>query len=251
MTPPERLGRMTKREAPLNRSVERVARILSFFSPDEPELTLAEITSRLQTAKPTTHRYAMALREVGLLRYDARRAVYTLGPRIVELAASAMAGLRVAEVAGPYLRGLASEVNETAVLSVWGGDAPVVVHVEDNTNKIVRIVVRNGTRLPLRSAQGRVFAAFGTDAAAAAGFTVDELAAVRSSGVALNSHVVEGIASAATPVFQDRELVAAIALVGTVASIPAEADAAPIRRLRNTAELISTQLGFLPVRQQA
>ncbi|MGH3367287.1 MAG: IclR family transcriptional regulator [Nocardioidaceae bacterium] len=232
----------SRRATPLNQSVERAAKILAFFTPAEPELTLADITARLGTTKPTAHRFAMALREVGLLRYNPRRAVYTLGPRVVELAAAATAGLKVVEIAATHLHALVAEVDETAVLSVWDGDAPVVVHVEDNTTRLVRIVVRNGTRLPPTSAQGQVFAAFGY---AEHRMSESDRDAILQSRVAVNSSVVEGIRSVATPVFQEREMVATIALVGTSAAIAADLHAPLTRRLVETAELVSADLGYL------
>ncbi|MBD0318595.1 MAG: helix-turn-helix domain-containing protein, partial [Thermoleophilia bacterium] len=73
-------------QAPVNQSVERAARLLALFSVEEPELSLAEVTARLGTSRATAHRYATALRRVGLLR--ATPAGYTLGPRVVELAAT-------------------------------------------------------------------------------------------------------------------------------------------------------------------
>src|SRR3954453_11328126 len=108
-------------QAPVNQSIERAARLPSFFSRDEPELSLAEVTSRLGTSRATTHRYLTALRRAGLVRQA--RGVYTLGPRVVELAAGALAGLRIVKVAGPFLERLVSDVAETAVLSVWDGEA--------------------------------------------------------------------------------------------------------------------------------
>jgi DNA-binding IclR family transcriptional regulator len=122
----------------------------------------------------------------------------------------------------------------------------VVVHVEDNVRRIVRIVVRNGTRLPMDSAQGRIFAAFSNPTPQTLGDV--ELRALRKSGIAFNSSVVEGITAAAAPIFQERDLVAAIAVVGTAASIPRDPDVASVRRLKETAELISADLGVLPIR---
>jgi DNA-binding IclR family transcriptional regulator len=229
-----------RRAAPLNQSVERAARILSFFTPSEPELALAEITARLGVTKPTAHRFAMALREVGLLRYDPSRAVYTLGPRVVELAAAAVAGLRVVEIAATHLRALVAEVNETVVLSVGDGDAPVVVHVEDNTTRLVRIVVRNGTRLPMSSAQGQVFAAHGFS-----DHPIDDVRreSILRSQVAVNSEVVQGIRSVATPLYQEQGLIATLALVGTSAAIPSDPRAPLTRRLVDTANRVSADLG--------
>ena len=232
--------------APINRSVERAARLLSLFSVDEPELTLGELTQRLGTSKATAHRYATALRRAGLLRLSAGG--YTLGPRIVELAATALAGLRIVKVAGPYLERLVAEANETAVLSIWDGEAPVVVRVDDNTDRLVRINVRTGSRLPLDSAQGRIFRAFLDEAADGDGDT-DR---VRVTGLAFNARIVEGIAALAAPVFQGEEIVAAMALVGTTAAIRDERDSLLARRLRETAAALSAELGFLhPARRTA
>ena len=228
---------------PINQSVERAAAMLSYFTVDEPELTLAELTSKLGTSRATTHRYAMALRRVGLLRYDRPRAVYTLGPRIVELATSALAGLRIIKVAGPYMERLVDEVNETVVLSIWDGEAPVVVRVDDNTDRLVRINVRTGSRLPSEtSAQGKIFAAYGGGNSAGG----EEGAAIRRAGLASNAMVVEGICAIAVPVFQGEELVAAMAIVGTTASVQTDPGAAMCRHLRDTAAALSTELGFVP-----
>jgi DNA-binding IclR family transcriptional regulator len=224
---------------PINQSVERAAAILSFFTVDEPELTLAQLTLRLGASKATTHRYTMALRRVGLLRYDRSRTVYTLGPRIVELATSALAGLRIIKVAGPYMERLVDEVNETVVLSIWDGEAPVVVRVDDNTDRLVRINVRTGSRLPAEtSAQGKVFAAF-------SGGGGEEGARIRAVGMSSNAMVVEGICAIAVPVFQGEELAAAMAIVGTTASVQTDPKARMCVALRETASALSTELGFV------
>jgi DNA-binding IclR family transcriptional regulator len=234
--------RVAEPQAPINQSVERAARLLGLFSIEEPALSLAEITVRLGTSKATTHRYATALRRAGLLRYS--NGLFTLGPRVVELAASALAGLRVVEVAGPFLARLVAETNETAVLSVWDGDSPVVVRIDDNVDRLVQIRVPNGARLPLDSAQGKVFRAFLGESAD------DELDEVRANGVAFNTRVVEGIAALAAPVFQGEEIVATIALVGTVAAITDDLDSHLARRLRDAAQSLSAELGFLPIERR-
>ncbi|MDQ4019501.1 MAG: IclR family transcriptional regulator [Actinomycetota bacterium] len=228
--------------APINQSIERAARLLSLFTVEEPELTLAELTARLGTSKATAHRYATALRRSGLLRLSAGG--YTLGPRIVELAATALAGLRIVKVAGPYLERLVAAVNETAVLSVWDGEAPVVVRVDDNTDRLVRINVRTGSRLPLDSAQGKIFLTY---------LAPDpDLDDVREHGIAFNERIVEGIAALAAPVFQGDEIVASMALVGTTAAISRDPGSPMAVRLRDAAAALSAELGFLqPERRSA
>lgn len=228
---------------PLNQSIERAVRLLGFFSPEQPELTLADITSRLGVNKATAHRYTVALRRVGMLRYDTARGVYALGPRIVEFSATALAGLRIIKIASPHMSRLVAAVNETCVLSVWDGDAPVVIHVDESTDRIARVVVRVGARLPLHdSAQGQVFAAFNPGA----GEIVDEaLTVVRLTGISVSSDVVPGIRALAAPVFQDRDLLAAIALVGTTACLPEEHDSPLAEQLLECARAVTADLGFV------
>ena len=72
-----------------------------------------------------------------------------------------------------------------------------------------------------------------------------ELAQIRAAGIAVNSRVQDGIRAIATPVFQETELVAALALVGTTASIPSEPRSPVSRSLRDAAGDLSAELGFV------
>jgi DNA-binding IclR family transcriptional regulator len=237
------VSRALNADAPVNQSVERAVRLLGFFSAETPELTLAQLTERLGTSRATTHRYTLALRRVGLLRFDPATGMCSLGPRIVELAATALAGLRILRIAGPHMERLSDEVNETVVLSIWDGESPVVVRVDDSSDRLVRIVVRTGTRLPrATSAQGKVFLAFGPDANELDAPEREEIVRTR---VAINSEVVEGIRAIAAPIFQEREITAAMAVVGTITSLPEEPDSTIAAHLRATAEALSAELGFL------
>jgi DNA-binding IclR family transcriptional regulator len=225
-------------DAPAIQSVERAARMLGLFTVEEPQLTLGDLTARMAMSKATVHRYATALRNAGLLRLQ--DGAYTLGPRVVELASVALEGLAVLRVAGPYLDGLVAETGETAVLSVWDGEAPVVVRVQDNTDKLVRIIVRAGSRLPPDSAQGQVFRAFLDRENGSA-----RMERIRRERMAENNAVVDGIAALAAPVFQGAEIIATLALVGTTASIDTEPSAPMARALRAAAETLSAELGFV------
>lgn len=237
------MSQLVTADAPVNQSVERAVRLLGCFSPDEPELSLAQLTQRLGTSRATTHRYTLALRRAGMLRFDAGAAVYALGPRIVELAAAALAGLRIVKIAGPHMERLVAELNETVVLSVWDGESPVVVRADDNTERLVRIVVRTGSRLDRRSsAQGKTYLAFGP---AAVELDPAEVERIRSTRIAVNSQHEDGIRAIATPVFQGSEVAATLAVVGTIASLSAEADSPLAARLRRAAEALSAELGFL------
>lgn len=209
---------MTRTEGtPTNNSITRAALVLGLFSAEEPELVLGEIGQRLGLNKATAHRYVTALRRSGLIRYSGDG--YALGPRVIELAAAALAGLDVVKLAGPFLDGLVAEVSQTVVLSVWDRDAPVVVRTNDNTGRSVRIQVATGSRLPADSSQAQVFRAF-------LGEERDPLLdAIRRDGYVLADNFESGIGALAAPVWQGGEVAATIAIVGTSPAIQADAEA--------------------------
>lgn len=239
-------------DRPTIQSVERAARILDFFTASRPWLTLTEITERLGVSKATAHRYAVALREVNLLRYDRAAAVYTLGPQVLTLASAARAGLPILSLAAPLMEQIVRDLNETAVLSVWDGSAPVVVRVDDRTQGVIRISVRDGSRLDLlNSAQGRVFSAFLVDegipplneALERAPELARELETVRREGIAINTPEVHGVRTMAAPVFSDGSVVAVMAIVGTTASISNDVESPEAHRLKQAADRLTELFG--------
>jgi len=243
---------VTERGTPAIQAVERAATILNSFTVGRPRLTLNELTARLGTSKPTAHRYTKALRNVNLLRYDKREATYSLGPQVLALSAAARAGLPIISIAGPIMEDLVREANETVVLSVWDGDTAVVVRVDDNTDRTIRISVRPGSRLaPTTSAQGRVFCAFlptedvdGLPALLRRSPELrDDLESIRKAGIYLNSPVDNGVRTLAAPVFQDSRIVATMAMVGTTASLSDKHNSPAAKALLKASRTLSATLG--------
>lgn len=242
-------------EAPAIQTVRRAALILSAFTVERPRLTLNEITARLGTSKPTAHRYTRALRAANLLRYDPHQAVYTLGPQVLALEAAARAGLPIAAAAGPYLEQLVRRTNQTAVLSVWNGESPVVVGCVDNTDSDIRLSVRTGSQLDLlHSAQGRVFCAYlpvgevpGLARRLRTSAELRELLEeIRRTGTAMNSPGEHGVRVVAAPVFEGDQIVAAMALVGTVVSLTGGPACEATRTLVAVARRLSGELSGTP-----
>jgi IclR family pca regulon transcriptional regulator len=234
-------------------SVARAAQILGFFTVGRPRRSLSEITARLGVSKATAHRYTVALRQANLLRFDPATGEYTLGPQVLTLAGAAGAGLPVVAIAGPHMEALVRRVNETVVLSVWDGEAPVVVRVDDNPDRLVRISIHTGSRLTLfRSSQGRLFCAFlpedevpGLRRAmkkdARLRSTIQQ---VRRDRVAITSDVEPGIRAVAAPVFSGDRIMATVAIVGTVASISDSPSSAQARAVMATAAHLSREFGM-------
>lgn len=236
-------------------SVARAAHILGFFTVGRPRRSLSELTARLGVSRATAHRYTVALRQANLLRFDPATNEYTLGPQVLTLAAAAGAGLPVVTIAGPHMEALVRKVNETVVLSVWDGEAPIVVRADDNPDRLVRISIHTGARLtPFRSSQGRVFCAFLPEsevpglrrALKKEPSLAAELRRIRKVGLAEASDVEPGIRALAAPVFQGHHCIAAVAIVGTVESVPESRTSAMARALKATASQLSRDFGTLP-----
>jgi len=233
-------------------SVARAAEILSFFTVGRPRRSLSEITARLGVSKATAHRYTVALRQANLLRFDPATTEYTLGPTVLTLAGAAGAGLPIVGIAGPHMEALVRRVNETVVLSVWDGEQPVVVRADDNPERLVRISIHTGARLtPFRSSQGKLFCAFlpedevpGLKRALRRDPSLrTALAAIRRTRLSVASDVEPGIRAIAAPVFHASRIMASIAIVGTVASVPESRTSPMAKALLDTAAALSHEFG--------
>lgn len=243
---------MSKETFPAIQTVQRAATILSAFTISRPRLTLSELTEALDSTKATAHRYAKALREIGLLRYDGSSTYYTLGPQLLSLESVAKAGLSIVSTAETHIEELLKQVNQTVVLSVWDGETASVVRCADNTTGMVRLSVRPGARLDLfESAQGRVFCAYLSQHDVPdleRRITVSprfeqELASIRAEGISTNSPAMHGVRTIAAPVFEHGQITASLAVVGTAVSMSSEQEDSIVQCLRTAAIDVSADLG--------
>jgi DNA-binding IclR family transcriptional regulator len=219
-------------------SIERAVRILGLFSHESPYLSLSQLTERSRLGRASTHRYATALRKEGLLRYDAGRNLYSLGPRILDLASVAIDSLQVVAIAGHHMDDLADDLNQTVVLSVADDGAATVARVSEAPRRAVVISPRLAMRLdPLHSAQGVLVTAFTTDGAALA---PDVLARVRATRISMLNDGSFGVLAA--PIFQAGTLVATMAVLGLPDDV-SETATDKIDALRLAAERVSGELG--------
>ncbi len=238
--------------APTIQTVQRAAIVLGSFSVTKPHLSLNELTASLGTSKATAHRYTKALRAAHLLRYDERTALYSLGPQVLTLAASARAGLPIVATAEPFMESLLHEVDETVVLSVWDGETATVVRSVDNTDHIVQIGIRPGSRLDLTdSAQGRVFCSFLAPELVPnlkgilrrQPHLAEEFETIRQQGLSLNSPHINGVRTIAAPIFEGGTIIASMAIIGTAVTVSSEVESPMARALLRTTRQVSEALG--------
>src|SRR5246127_492818 len=237
-------------------SAQRSLAILDVLA-EEQSLGTNEIARRLGASASTTSRQLATLVEAGLVEYVPATGRYRLGIRLVALATSVLARLDVRAVAHPHLEALASELGETATLSVPGDPDAITVDVVRSPRYIA-----DGSRLGRPSiahatAAGKVMLAF--DGARPArplqAYTprtitdAQELAAeverVRRRGWADAFEEREvGLNAIAAPVWaSDDALAGIIALQGPIPRFGRTAARAALPALRERADAISTELG--------
>jgi DNA-binding IclR family transcriptional regulator len=98
----------------------KVLAMLAAFTPASPALTLSELARRAGVSLPTAHRRARELLEWGALERDVDGR-YRVGLRLWEVASLAPRGLRLREVAMPFLEDLYEVTHENVQLAVREG----------------------------------------------------------------------------------------------------------------------------------
>lgn len=242
---------MADRESGDIQVIARTAQILRQFEPGA-RLRLAPLAAELGMGRSTLHRYLTSMANADLLE-RVGDSEYSLGPLLTQLGTIALNSLHVVEAAVPAMRRLCAELQETVVLSVWGGLGPVVTRVE-TPDKLIQVLVRVGSALPIDAAQTRLFLAFMDDRRSAERLLAlvpdrrqeldQSVASARRDGLVVVGGYVPGLRTAAAPVLDSRGITASLAVIGTEAAIPADVSSLTAQGLRRAAEELSRQLGY-------
>jgi DNA-binding IclR family transcriptional regulator len=122
--------------------------------------TLKQLAAAARLAPAKAHRYLVSLGRAGLVEQDGAGGRYRLGPLALEIGLAALRGLDAMRAGAEALAALQEEIDETALLAVWGNRGPVVVRWSESSRPVTTNV-RAGFVMPLvNSSTGRVFAAF-------------------------------------------------------------------------------------------
>jgi IclR family pca regulon transcriptional regulator len=214
------------------RTLFRGLQVLACFTPQQPELSLTEITRLVGMPKGTVHRFVTALERHGYLVRGATAKTYTLGLKILELGYASLRGLQAPEIALPYLERLAQETDESASMAILDGTEIVYV-ARAQRKRLMSSNLTVGSRLPIYCTSiGKVILAYRNDAEVNAlldrvefrpftPYTITDrygfaraLAKIRRQGYAINDQELElGLRSVAAPVWsRDGQVVAGISL---------------------------------------
>lgn len=145
---------MEERGAYFVKSVEKAFDVLLAFTPDKPRLTVSQIAAATDVTRASARRFLLTLSDLGYLRTDGSH--YELTPRSLDIGRSFLANLALPAVAEPYLKSLATDLNETTSLCVLDGTDVVYVACVPSP-RLLTVSITVGTRFPAwATSMGRV-----------------------------------------------------------------------------------------------
>ncbi len=159
----------------------RAVRLLKLFTPERPELRLAEISDKSGLNKTTTHRLLQALHSESLVERNRDSGTYRLGPVLMALGVQALSSNDLRLRARPLLKKLANDSGETATLEVPIDDTMLILD-EVTSRHFVGAAGNVGTRWPVHATStGKAVIAFDEHGMARIG---DELRALTNRTIA-------------------------------------------------------------------
>lgn len=139
-------------------SLARGLAVLKAFGSASPEMTLSQVAAVTDLSPAAVRRFLLTLVHLGYLSHVEKKFVLT--PRIMELSASYLDSMNLAEVAHPHLQQIRDDTGDSVSLTVL--DGPDIIHLcHVPTQRLLRFAVTAGSRVPAYvSATGRAILAY-------------------------------------------------------------------------------------------
>jgi DNA-binding IclR family transcriptional regulator len=104
------------------RGVDRALAVLLAFSRETPTLGVTELSERLGLTKSAIHRILRSLLAHGMVTQDRETRAYSLGFRVLALAAGVAGEANLRQICAPHMQWLRAATDETIGLYVVAGD---------------------------------------------------------------------------------------------------------------------------------
>ena len=254
---------MARNEKQGIQSVEQGMELLKVMAANGQPMMLRDLAAAVGMNPSSAHRYLTSFIRSGFVEQDPASGLYELGPYALSFSLAALRRLDHVRLAAPELSALCTSLGHTVLLAVWGNLGPTVVRWEEAAEPLT-VNVRIGSVFPvLRSATGRVFAAYlpwqrvqpliAREISDKSGKGQGDwgqvealLAKVRAEGLArIEGDLVPGVHAVAAPVFDYRgEIIAVMTTLGYGSVFDASLDGAPARAIRAAAARLSARLGW-------
>jgi len=201
------------------RSLEKALNLLILLSRQSEDISLEALSREADINKTTCFRLLQTMKSLNFVEQSPYSKKYKLGPRNISIGTAALNRQSVRDLALPYMNRLRAETDESVNLSILDGDEIVFIERIEGSF-IVNSNLRVGSRLPVHcSSMGKAMLAYlpahrldrimdGIRFEKKTSKTIDsrellmeELAAIRKSGVAFNNEELEmGLFAVAGPI---------------------------------------------------
>lgn len=140
--------------------VESLARgldVLACFDANHRSMTLSQVATAADLARPTARRLLLTLTELGFVRSDGGS--FRLTPKVLTLGMAYVSALGLWEIARPHLEALVRRTGESSSMAELDG-SDIVYVARVSVPKIIALRVEIGTRFPApQTSQGKVLLA--------------------------------------------------------------------------------------------
>lgn len=141
------------------KTINKAFDLLELFLDNGDELTLAELARLSRLNKSTVCRIAATMAKRGYLRQQGRRGAYSLGTKYLDFSGVVKKGLRVRDIAFPFLVELKNKINESVIMVLWDGKE-AVIHEIFHSLHTLKVAPDEGTKMPLHcTASGKIILA--------------------------------------------------------------------------------------------
>lgn len=242
-------------------ALDRALAILKVLAGSEG-MSLSELAEAADQAPATVYRVLSTFEAHGMVEFQASRQLWFVGQEAFRIGSAFLERTSLVEQARTAMHALMAETGETANLAIAdGGQVVFISQVE--THEPIRAFFRPGTRGPIhasgigkallayhppeavdRIVREQGLAAFTTRTITDRGRLLDELAAIRARGWAMDDEErTEGMRCIGAPIFNEfREAIAGVSISGPTGRMArAGADFGP--RVRDAADRITRAIG--------
>jgi DNA-binding IclR family transcriptional regulator len=128
-------------------SVLKAIKVLELFTPENPQMTLSDISKCLDMPKSTVHNLLNTLMSEGYIEQD-ENTQYGLGTAVIALTQNVRVNVEVRDRAAPLLRELADLCDESVYLTVYdNGYALYIYAIESSQRLLARTAVGDRANL--------------------------------------------------------------------------------------------------------
>jgi len=245
-------------------SVDRTLILLDHLAAAGKSCSIKYLSECTGLHKATVHRLLQTLVKHNYVRQDPATEEYSLGYHILSLSSKLINTLDIHSIARPYLQALCNEVGQAVQLSVLQGTEAIFIDRVDNPTQTIRMYSQIGKSIPAYcSSSGKALLAWQSNAVLSdllmkidfvphtkttirtRDELLDALIDIKTKGYATDWFEHEdGIFCVAAPIFDNSsQIIAAIAIAGTIFHLNPERIIHYTRLVNHNAALISREFG--------